>query len=122
MQSPDNGQPPPPPFQGTPPSYPTGIQGPPPGGPPPGYAPPPPGADKKLPAGLCGIFLGGFGVHKFILGYNTEGIIMLCASLFTCGAGYPIMHVIGIIEGIIYLTKSDQEFVQTYVENQKGWF
>ena len=29
---------------------------------------------------------------------------------------------IGVIEGIIYLTKSDEEFVATYVEGRKGWF
>jgi len=32
------------------------------------------------------------------------------------------MGIIGLIEGIIYLTKSDEEFVQTYIRNQKGWF
>ncbi len=36
-----------------------------------------PGADKKLVAGLCGILLGGFGVHKFILGYNKISIYNL---------------------------------------------
>ena len=30
--------------------------------------------------------------------------------------------IIGIIEGIIYLTKSDEEFVQTYIVNKKPWF
>jgi TM2 domain-containing membrane protein YozV len=76
------------------------------------------GADKKLVAGICGILVGGFGVHKFILGYTTEGIIQLVITLLTCGAG----SIIGIIEGIIYLTKSDEEFVQTYIQNKKGWF
>ncbi len=32
------------------------------------------------------------------------------------------MHVIGLVEGIIYLTKSDDEFYETYVANQKTWF
>ncbi len=77
-------------------------------------------SDKKLAAGLCGIFLGAFGVHKFILGYNTSGIIMLVASL-TC-VGYPIMHVIGLIEGIMYLAKNDAEFYQEYMVNRKEWF
>lgn len=76
------------------------------------------GADKKLPAGLCGILLGGFGVHKFILGYTTEGIIEIVITLLTCGLG----HFIGLIEGIIYLTKSDEEFVRTYIQGRKGWF
>ncbi|MCY7406714.1 MAG: TM2 domain-containing protein [Alkalinema sp. CAN_BIN05] len=76
-----------------------------------------PGADKKISAGICGILLGGFGVHKFILGYNTEGIIMLVALLFTCG----FSSILGLVEGIIYLTKSDEEFVETYINNKKGW-
>lgn len=91
-----------------------------------------PGADKKIAAGLCGILLGGFGVHKFILGYQNEGIIMLSAqvvswviAIATCGIGAflpMIVGIIGLIEGIIYLTKSDEDFVQTYVTNKKPWF
>jgi TM2 domain-containing membrane protein YozV len=91
-----------------------------------------PGAEKKLAAGLCGILLGGFGVHKFILGYQNEGIIMLVGylaaiviTMITCGIGFPLMlipAVVGIIEGIMYLTKSDEEFVQTYIVNKKPWF
>jgi TM2 domain-containing membrane protein YozV len=76
------------------------------------------GADKKLPAGLCGILLGGFGVHKFILGYTTEGLIQIAITIVTCGLG----GIIGLIEGIIYLTKSDEEFVRTYIQGKKGWF
>jgi TM2 domain-containing membrane protein YozV len=76
------------------------------------------GADKKLPAGLCGILLGGFGVHKFILGYTTEGLIQIGITFITCGMG----GIIGLIEGILYLTKSDEEFVRTYIQGKKGWF
>ena len=75
------------------------------------------GADKKLIAGILGILLGAFGVHKFILGYTKEGIIQLLLGVL-CGIG----GVIGIIEGIIYLTKSDEEFVRTYIYGHKGWF
>lgn len=80
------------------------------------------GADKKLPAGLCGIFLGAFGVHKFILGYTQTGAIMLAVTLLTFGIGAAIMSVVGFIEGIIYLTKTDQQFVDEYVVGQKQWF
>ena len=76
-----------------------------------------PGAEKKLAAGICGILLGSFGIHKFILGYTKEGIIQLVLGL-CCGIG----GIIGIIEGIIYLTKTDEEFVATYVTAKKGWF
>ena len=81
-----------------------------------------PDASKKISAGLGGILLGALGVHKFILGYKTEGLIMLLVTLLTCGFAGIIFGVIGLIEGIIYLTKSDDEFVQTYVVNKRGWF
>ena len=86
----------------------------------------PPGYDSrasaKIPAGICGILLGSFGVHKFILGYTGAGLIMLLVTLLTCFLASPIMHIIGLIEGIIYLTKSDAEFVRVYVEGRKEWF
>ena len=77
-----------------------------------------PGADKKILAGVLGILLGGLGIHKFILGYTKEGILQIVITVVTCGIG----SIIGLIEGIIYLTKSDEEFVRTYVQNKKGWF
>lgn len=81
-----------------------------------------PGADKKIPAGILGILLGALGIHKFILGYTKEGVIMLLVTVLTLGILGFIMGVIGLIEGILYLTKSDEEFVATYVTNKKGWF
>ena len=80
------------------------------------------GADKKMVAGICGILLGAFGVHKFILGYTTEGVIMLAISLVSCGILAIVPSVIGIVEGILYLTKSDEEFVRTYLQTKKAWF
>ena len=80
------------------------------------------GADKKMVSGILAILLGSLGVHKFILGYTTEGVIMLLISVLSCGMLAVIPHVIGIIEGIMYLTKSDEEFVRTYIQSKKGWF
>jgi TM2 domain-containing membrane protein YozV len=80
------------------------------------------GANKKIAAGICGILVGTFGVHKFILGYQTEGLIMLLVSILSCGMLAIVMQIIGIVEGIMYLTKSDEDFVRTYVEGRKGWF
>ncbi len=77
-----------------------------------------PGAEKKLVAGLLGILIGGLGIHRFYLGDMTGGIIRIVITFVTCGVG----SLIGLIEGIIYLTKSDEEFVQTYVEQKKAWF
>jgi TM2 domain-containing membrane protein YozV len=82
----------------------------------------PAGAEKKLTAGICGILLGGLGIHKFILGYKKEGLIMLLVSILSCGILLGIMGIIGLIEGIIYLTKSDEEFVRLYIQGKKGWF
>lgn len=86
------------------------------------YPPANPRASNKLPAGICGIILGGLGVHKFILGYTGAGIIMLLVSVLSCGALYPLMHIIGLIEGIIYLAKPDDDFVRVYIDGRKEWF
>ncbi|MFN4280602.1 TM2 domain-containing protein [Thermosynechococcus sp.] len=77
---------------------------------------------KKIAAGICGILLGALGIHKFVLGYNTEGLIMLLVSLLSCGLLALVMGIIGLIEGVIYLTKSDEEFNRTYIAGKKGWF
>jgi len=78
-----------------------------------------PGAEKKVVAGICGILLGGWGVHRFILGDAMGGLIRIGLTIVTCGIG----GIIGLVEGIIYLTKSDEEFVETYInEPQKKWF
>ena len=84
------------------------------------------GENKKILAGVLAILLGALGVHKFILGYNKEGIIMLAVTLvlgfFTCGIGASLMGILGLIEGIIYITKTDEEFYNTYQVGQKPWF
>jgi TM2 domain-containing membrane protein YozV len=74
--------------------------------------------NKKIIAGILGILIGTLGVHKFYLGYTKEGIIQLIAGIITCGA----LGVIGFIEGILYLAKSDEEFYDTYIANKRGWF
>ena len=93
-----------------------------------------PGADMKILAGVLGITLGAFGAHKFVLGYQQEGTILAavggvgligsfipiigCLTIFLLMASFAI----GLIEGIIYLTKSDEEFENTYINNKKPWF
>ncbi|WP_430965470.1 TM2 domain-containing protein [Spongiimicrobium sp. 2-473A-2-J] len=84
------------------------------------------GDNKKILAGILAIVLGGFGIHKFVLGYNKEGIIMLACTLvlgvLTCGIAGWVIWLISLIEGIIYLTKSDEEFYNTYQVGKKPWF
>jgi len=88
---------------------------------------------KRITAGLTAIFLGYLGIHKFVLGYNREGIIILLIHfvafpiffIVTCGYGSPtygLVYLLPIIEGIIYLTKSDEEFINAYQLNKRTWF
>ena len=97
--------------------------------------------EKKVAAGIFAILLGTFGIHKFILGLKQAGIITLCGTLF-CGPAaclfsfilifiFPfgmfllflpgIFHVLGIVEGIIYLTIDNEAFYQKYRIEQKQW-
>ncbi|NKI30833.1 TM2 domain-containing protein [Croceivirga thetidis] len=88
------------------------------------------GDNKKILAGILAIILGSLGIHKFILGYQKEGFIMLgvtllgyATSCIVVGAFFFwIPGLIGLIEGIIYLTKSDEEFYNTYQVGKKPWF
>ena len=89
------------------------------------------GENKKVLAGILAILLGALGVHKFILGYQKEGFILLgitlASYLLMCVVGLGLLFVwipglIGLIEGIIYLTKSDEEFYNTYQVGKKPWF
>lgn len=66
----------------------------------------PASAKSKMAAGLLGIFLGGFGVHNFYLGYTGKAVAQLLITLLTCGIGAAISGVWGLIEGIMILTGS----------------
>ena len=68
---------------------------------------------SKLTAGLLAI-------HKFYLGYPVAGIIHL--ALIITGFGIFLHRVISLVEGIIYLSKSDGDFNQTYVIGRRQWF
>ena len=81
-----------------------------------------PGAEKKVAAGICGILLGALGIHKFILGYTAQGVIMLLVSVLSLGLLAWVTGIIGLIEGIIYLTKTDEQFSSTYIQGRKPWF
>ena len=79
-------------------------------------------SNKKLAAGLLAIFLGSLGIHKFVLGYTKPGLIMLLVTVLTCGFGASVMGIIGVIEGVIYLTKSTEEFQAQYIDGTREWF
>lgn len=77
-------------------------------------------------AGLLAIFLGVFGVHKFYLGCNNAGFIMLTMTIIggmlTFGLAAAVIWLIAIVEGVIYLTRSQTDFDRIYVLNQRDWF
>ncbi len=58
---------------------------------------------SRTVAGLLGIFLGPFGVHRYYLGYTGIGTLMLCITICTCGIGALLTSVWGLIEGILCL-------------------
>lgn len=86
--------------------------------------------NKKVLAGIMAILFGSLGIHKFVLGYNNEGIILLIITvvgyatlcIFIGAFIITLTSLIGLIEGIVYLTKSDAEFYETYQRNKKPWF
>jgi TM2 domain-containing membrane protein YozV len=84
------------------------------------------GDKNKVAAGVLGILVGSLGIHKFYLGYTSQGLIMLLVtllgSIITFGLAAAVMAVIGLVEGIIYLTMSDERFNEVYVVGRKGWF
>ncbi len=57
---------------------------------------------SKLTAGLLGIFLGGFGVHNFYLGYTGKAIAQIALTVLCLGVG----GIWGFIEGIMILVGS----------------
>jgi TM2 domain-containing membrane protein YozV len=86
----------------------------------------------KMAAGLLAIFLGWLGIHKFYLGYNGAGAIYITITavswvlmFISCGILFflpMIPSIMALIEGIIYLTKTDRDFYETYMRGQKDWF
>jgi len=86
---------------------------------------------NRVAAGLCGIFLGWLGIHKFIINQPRPATIMCLSSVGGVFAGccfppfwiaFLVMGVIGFVEGVIYLNQSDEEFYQNYVIERRAWF
>jgi TM2 domain-containing membrane protein YozV len=71
---------------------------------------------KRITAGILAIVIGGLGVHKFYLGYTTAGFLQILLSCVGVGG------IIGLVEGLIYLTKTDEEFYEIYERGEKHWF
>lgn len=91
-----------------------------------GYASPAMAPKDHVAAGLLAIFLGWLGIHKFYLGYNTAGFTMLAVailgSLLSFGLAAVAIWIIAIVEGVLYLGKSQTDFEQVYVFGHREWF
>jgi TM2 domain-containing membrane protein YozV len=87
------------------------------------------GQKNKIVAGLLAILLGGLGIHKFYLGFTGPGLVYLLVNTVGFAITWMllfipnmILGIFALIEGIIYLTKSDGEFERLYVIEKKRWF
>lgn len=89
-----------------------------------------PGHKSPIVAGLLALFLGQFGIHKFYLGYNAQGVILLVGTCVSFLLAFIIIGIIPLmiiglvclIEAIIYLTRSEADFNTIYVQGHKPWF
>ena len=69
----------------------------------------------KTAAGILGLVLGWLGIHQFYLGSMGTGIILIVLTIVTCGF---LGSVLGLIEGILILTMSDEDFNHRYNERE----
>ena len=75
-----------------------------------------PSGKSRGVAGLLAIFLGFLGVHYFYLGKTTPGIIILLVSIFSCGVLAAVVETLTLIQGIIMLTMSEEDFEKKYTD------
>lgn len=79
----------------------------------------------KTLAGLLAILFGGLGLHKFLLGYTVPGIVMLLVTVLgvkIIGFAGTVVWLVGIVEGVVYLLKTPEQFRDTYVSGNRPWF
>ena len=94
-----------------------------------GEAPLPPPAwsaePQDVPRVACGvlaILLGSLGIHKFVLGRTGAGLAVLLPTVLSLGILTMFTAPLGIVEGIIYLARSDSDFQRIYVDGRRSWF
>ena len=83
------------------------------------------GVEKnRIVAAVLAFFLGHWGIHKFYLGKTNAGIIMLLLGTVGWILIIPavVNWIIALVEFVIYLTKSDQQFYEDYVAGDQSWF
>ncbi len=78
------------------------------------------GFASRLVHAILAFFFGVFGVHKFAQGNASAGVIRL-VLIFTC-IGFYVNIIIGWIEAVVYLTRSDENYYQVYYRDMQSWF
>ncbi len=76
----------------------------------------PSGKSRGL-AGLFAILFGALGVHYFYIGKTTGGLVFLLVTLLSCGILGAVVGLIALIQGIIFLTQTQEEFERKYVNS-----
>jgi TM2 domain-containing membrane protein YozV len=75
---------------------------------------------KKTGAGVAALLIGALGIHKFMLGLTTGGLTMLLLCILL--VPIPFLSLIAFVEGILYLSKSEEQFFRDYALERKQWF
>lgn len=70
---------------------------------------------SRVTAGVLGIFCGNFGIHRFYMGHTNAGIVYLVVGIVT---GTSVSSIAGVIDGVIYLLATDDEFNAKYAHNE----
>lgn len=76
------------------------------------------GEKSKVVYGILAILLGSLGIHKFYLGDSKNGLIYLLITVCSLGMLYWIPAILGLVGGIMALTKSDADFA-AYAKEKK---
>jgi len=76
---------------------------------------PAPSEKSKVTAAILAILIGGFGIHYFYLGKTTGGIVFL----LLCCTGIPSL--LALIQGIMMLTMTEEQFQQKYVYTESSF-
>ena len=72
-------------------------------------------------AGLLAIFLGSLGIHYFYLGKSTPGIVFLLVSILSCGILATVVAIVALVQGIMMMTMSQQEFESKYINTANNF-
>jgi len=79
---------------------------------------------SRIIAALLAIFGGVLGLQKFYLGYMGTGFLIAFLTIcFWWLAMLPVLAAagLGVIEGLIYLTMSNETFEQRYLKGRRRW-